>query len=105
MSVITLGPGTRLRSAVCGTEVVVVRPPSAPVELVCGGQPMVPLDVAPSPAGAPAGGGGDGAQLGKRYEDAETGLEVLCTKGGTGSLAVGDRPLVIKGAKPLPASD
>jgi hypothetical protein len=104
VSVVTLGPGTRLRSAVCGAEVVVVRPPSSPVELTCGGEPMLPLDGAPSPAGAPAGGG-DGALLGKRYEDAETGLEVLCTKGGSGSLAVGDRPLVIKGAKPLPASD
>ena len=35
----------------------------------------------------------------------ELGLEVLCTKGGDGALSVGDAPLLVKGAKPLPSSD
>ena len=104
MSVVALGPGTRLRSAVCSTEVVVVRPPLDAADLRCGGEPMQSLDRASVSVAAPVAGSA-GAQLGKRYEDGETGLEVLCTKGGAGSLALGDRLLVLKGAKPLPASD
>ena len=46
-----------------------------------------------------------GTQLGKRYADEELGLEILCTKGGDGSLSVGETVLDVKGAKPLPASD
>jgi hypothetical protein len=34
-----------------------------------------------------------------------SGLEVLCTKGGKGSLAIGGRPIGAKEAKKLPASD
>jgi hypothetical protein len=37
--------------------------------------------------------------------DAEQTLEVLCTKPGDGSLSIGDTPLQVKEAKPLPASD
>ncbi len=104
MSVLALGPGMRLRSAACTTEVVVVRPPSSPVALTCGGAPMEDLATAAA-AGAALAAGGDGTLLGKRYEDAETGLELLCTKGGSGALALDDRPLLLKGSKPLPASD
>ena len=32
--------GQRLHSAVCATEVIVVRAPDAPVDLSCGGHPM-----------------------------------------------------------------
>ena len=46
-----------------------------------------------------------GTQLGKRYADDELGLELLCTKAGEGSISVGETVLVVKGAKPLPASD
>lgn len=42
--------------------------------------------------------------MGKRYVDA-TGAEVLVTKAGAGTLTVGSTPLVLKAAKPLPASD
>lgn len=105
MSVVALGPGTRLRSAVCSTEVVVVRPPSQPVDLVCGGAPMVPLDAAPAGVPVQAGAPGEGTLLGKRYEHPDSGLEVLCTKGGSGALSLGGAPLGLKGTKPLPASD
>ena len=40
--------------------------------------------------------------LGKRYADEASGIELLCTKPGPGPLAVDGRPLVVKGAKPLP---
>jgi hypothetical protein len=47
-----------------------------------------------------------GAVLGKRYtaQQDET-FEVLVVKPGLGTLADGPQPLVLKAAKPLPASD
>jgi hypothetical protein len=45
-----------------------------------------------------------GTVMGKRYVD-ETGAEVLVTKAGAGTLAVGETALNVKEAKPLPASD
>ena len=48
---------------------------------------------------------GDPVLLGKRYADDELGLELLCTQGGAGTLTVGEQPLLVKGAKPLPSSD
>jgi hypothetical protein len=99
-----LSAGSRLKSRVCDTQVVVVRPPDAPKELGCGGEEMVPLDAEtamgtldPSLAG--------GTQLGKRYADEDSGIEVLCTKAGNGTLTLDGVPLEIKGAKPLPSSD
>jgi hypothetical protein len=46
----------------------------------------------------------DGSVMGKRYVD-ETGAEVLVTKAGAGTLAIGQTALSLKEAKPLPASD
>jgi hypothetical protein len=101
-----LKPGSRWRSAVCDTEVVVVRPPSAGgARLECGGHPMLPLGTE-KPAGltlAPDHGGGSHA--GKRYQDETTGIELLCSKAGAGSLAVDGRPAPTKEAKKLPSSD
>ncbi len=99
-----LKAGTRLRSAADACEVVVVRAPAEPVDLRCGGHPLVAIDAEVTPQGVEAGFD-QGTQLGKRYSDEELGLEVLCTKAGEGSLSVGDAVLDVKGAKPLPASD
>lgn len=44
-------PGMRLRSAVCETEVVVVRAGDADVDLRCGGHPMVPVPGADAATG------------------------------------------------------
>jgi hypothetical protein len=100
-----LRPGQKLRSAVCGAQVVVVRAPATPVDLGCGGSPML-LDGETGDGAATLDASlGDGPLLGKRYADEELGLEVLCSKPGTGALTVDGRPLPIKGAKPLPASD
>ena len=96
--------GSRLRSQVCDTQVIVVKATDSLDDLRCGGQPMLPLDaeraegIEPDPAFA------DGSSMGKRYVDAG-GAEVLVTKAGAGSLSVGTIPLAIKEAKPLPASD
>jgi hypothetical protein len=105
MDQLELRPGSRLRSAVDATEVVVVRPPAQPVDLRCGGQPMVPLD-SDGPAGStPSPDHAGGTLLGKRYVDTDETLEVLCTKPGDGSLSIGEQPMRVKAAKPLPASD
>ncbi|WP_040796398.1 hypothetical protein [Nocardia higoensis] len=97
-------PGTRLHSTVCDTSVVVVRT-SGDVAVECGGQPMVEAGASVESAGEPAAGLDGGTVVGKRYEDPDSGLEVLCVKAGAGSLAVGGRLLTLKDAKPLPSSD
>ena len=101
----TLRTGARLRSQVCTTEVIVVRPGAGSVFLTCGGQAMVDL-ADTSEAGTPAAGLDGGSLLGKRYTaTADDTLELLVTKAGAGTLGDGDTPLVLKEAKPLPASD
>jgi hypothetical protein len=97
--------GTRLRSVTDSTEVVIVKSVSGDLDLRCGGHPMVTHD-AEAPGGLSVEAGFDGGSLlGKRYGDEATGLEVLCTKAGPGSISVGVAPLLVKGAKPLPSSD
>jgi hypothetical protein len=98
-------PGARLRSVSCDTEVVVVQAASTDVTLECGGRPMVDIGSDAAPAGAPVEGFDGGSSVGKRYTDAGATIEVLCTKGGTGSLAVDGQALGVKDAKPLPSSD
>lgn len=100
-----LKPGLRLESATCETQVVIVRAPKdgGDVDIRCGGVPMRELGSSDEKVAATATG--DATLLGKRYADDELGLEVLCTKGGDGALTVGDTPLLVKGAKPLPSSD
>jgi hypothetical protein len=100
-----LRAGQKLRSAVCDAQVVVVRAPSADVELACGGAPMLADDAEAAPEAVLDASLGEGPALGKRYADEELGLEVLCTRAGKGALTVDGRVLPVKGAKPLPSSD
>jgi len=100
-----LTPGSRWKSAVCDTEVVVVKAPKAEIALQCGGEAMIAHAAAKPEGGKPAEGLAGGTQPGKRFADDVTGLEVLCTKGGKGSLSIGGRPIGAKEAKKLPASD
>jgi hypothetical protein len=101
-----LTPGTKLASAVCLTEVIVVRPPTGPVSVECGGVAMVAVEDAPAePSGALAEGHAEGTPLGKRYHHEDSGLELLCTRAGDGSLAADGDPIPLKDAKPLPSSD
>src|ERR1700734_2775163 len=67
-----LTPGKRLRSTVSDTEIIVVRSPSAPVELSCGGQPMTANRAA---ADADVSTAENDTVLGKRYVDTDTGLK------------------------------
>jgi len=100
-----LRAGLRLESATCDAQVVVVKAPkdATNVDVRCGGEPLRPLGEGGDRL--PISVEGDPVLLGKRYADDEIGLELLCTQGGTGALTVGERPLLVKGAKPLPSSD
>jgi hypothetical protein len=98
-------PGSRWRSAVDDTEVIVVRTPGGDIDLRCGGAEMIAQSEARPSDGAPADGLAEGTLLGKRYADEGLGIELLCTKAGAGTLSVGDTVLARKDAKPLPASD
>ncbi len=60
---------------------------------------------AAAPTGAVSPDFAGGVTIGKRYVDEDSGLEVLGAKAGKGSLAFDGKPLALKGAKPLPASD
>jgi hypothetical protein len=97
--------GTRLKSAVCDTELIVVRPPESDIDLRCGGEALLEFDGDQSVGGSIVEGYRGGTLLGKRYSDEASGIEVLCTKPGEGSLSIGEMPLLPKEAKPLPASD
>lgn len=94
-------PGTKLKSAVCETEVMVIR--AAAGTVACGGAPMAEdrpaerADVDPAFA--------EGTKIGKRYVDEAGTIELLCVKAGTGSLSLDGVALRAKDAKPLPSSD
>ena len=100
-----LRPGAKLESATCDAQVVVVKVPAdaVDIDLRCGGAPM--REAGAGGDRSPVTGDGEAPLLGKRYEDAELGLELLCTKAGEGALTIGDTPLLLKGSKPLPSSD
>ena len=98
-------PGEQLASVVCDTRVVLVRVGDGVERLTCGGSPMVPVDRAVEPTGEIRPGHEGPTSIGKRYVDAAGSIEVLCTHGGDGALAIDDALLEAKAAKPLPSSD
>ena len=100
-----LKAGSRMRSSVCATEVMVVAAPADDVDVRCGGAPMIPVSEEPPGGLSISPEASKGTQIGKRYITEAGDLELLCTKPGAGSVAVGDTPLALKSAKPLPSSD
>ncbi len=99
-----LKPGSRLRSQVDTTEVIVIRAPADDVDLRIGGHPVIDLAATPDPGLAPEDGA-EPALVGKRYTRAEGDLEILVTKAGEAGLSAGGVPLQPKESKPLPATD
>ncbi len=97
--------GARFKSAVCTTEVVVVKSPKEGDELRCGGVAMVPVSLEAPQGVCIADDSRGGTLVGKRYVSEDQEFEVLCTKSGEGSLAIGKMSLSQKVAKPLPPSD
>jgi len=97
--------GARLMSAVDTTEVVVIRVQDRDARLECGGAQMIQVGSDRPAGGRPAAGLDTGTQIGKRYQSAQAGLEVLCVRAGSGALTVDGTPLTIRAPRPLPASD
>ena len=98
----SLKAGMRLFAQNSSCEVIVVKSADTVGSLSCAGLEMLPD--APGEA-APRTPGDPMIQLGKRYVDDNDLIEVLCTKAGAGPLAIDGRELVMKTARPLPASD
>lgn len=102
---ITLKAGSRLFASSSTTEMIAVRAPAGEVDLTIGGHPAL-TDVAGRDLSVEVVAGHDGgASMGKRYVDESGTVELLCTKAGAGVPAVGGALLILKDAKPLPASD
>jgi uncharacterized metal-binding protein len=99
-----LKAGARFKSAVCETQVMVIKAPAGEFELQCGGAAML-APAAAAPAGLALQAAGEGTLIGKRYVNADESVELLCTKGGQGALALDGTPLEVKQAKQLPSSD
>ena len=100
----TYKAGARLKSAVCDTEVMIIRAPAQDVELRCGGAEFLAAGATKSDAG-PDPAFAAGTLIGKRYVDAGETIELLCTKGGKGTLSMDGAALDVKQAKQLPSSD
>ena len=104
--IVELKSGMRLRSQVCSTEVIIIRPGTRSVQLECGGAPMTPMDAARIADAKPEARLSGGSRLGKRYtHPRDDSLEILVTREGTGSLSDGPVELVLKQSRQLPASD
>lgn len=94
----SLTAGARLKTTTSSLEVVVVSAPTVDADLLAAGEPMS-AEATPGPAGDAT------YAIGKRYVEPDSGIEVLVVKPGPGPLSIGGNELVIKEAKPLPASD
>lgn len=102
---LALKAGSKFKSAVCDTQVMVIKAPAGDHQLHCGGAEMLPA-TAPAPVGATLDPAHAGETLiGKRYVNADESVELLCTKGGKGALWLANAPMAIKQAKQLPSSD
>lgn len=99
-----LKAGTRMKSAVCATEVMVIVAPAEEIDVTCGGTSMIG-NADTVEGGSVDAAHAEGTLLGKRYANKSGDLELLCVKPGDGSLALGDEVLVLKEAKALPSSD
>lgn len=98
-----LKAGQKLRSSVCDTQVMVIKTIAGEHDLRCGGASMI--EMTDTPAGTLDAAQAEGSLLGKRYVNEDESLELLCVKGGAGSLALDGVRLAPKQPKALPSSD
>lgn len=96
----SLKVGSKLRTPASTVEVIVIRGSEIDGALTCAGAPM-----ATTPGTGEPATDGTPVQLGKRYGEEVSGVEVLCTKPGIGPLEFDGRPLTVRAAAALPASD
>jgi hypothetical protein len=97
--------GLRLKSAVCCTEIMILRAQVMQADVRCGGVAMVALGEVASPDARLDPTQAQGTLIGKRYVDAQERVEILCTQGGEGSLMFDGVAMTVKQAKALPSSD
>ena len=95
--------GTKLFSAVCDTQIMVLRVPADDLDVTCGGLPMQTEEAAEK--SSMSGDAGEGSLVGKSYVDEAETMEFLCTRGGEGNISVNGIALEVKQAKRLPSSD
>jgi len=100
-----LKPGARLISAVCTAELMTVKAPKTELEVTIGGVATIASAAARDGSVAVVAGHDGGTLMGKRYVDEADTIERLCTKAGSGAVAVNGELLQLKEAKALPASD
>lgn len=105
MATMALKAGGRFRSAVSEAQVMVIKAPPGEHRLQCGGADMLAANAPASELAAIDSADTGETLIGKRYVNADESLELLCTKGGKGSLTLGGTVLEIKQAKQLPSSD
>lgn len=98
-----LKAGARFKSAVCDTQVMVIKAPAGEHVLHCGGSEVIAATATGSGALDAALSGE--SLIGKRYVNADESVELLCTKGGKGSLVFNGAAMEVKQAKQLPSSD
>lgn len=98
-----LKSGAKFKSVVCETQVMIIRGLPGEHELSCGGAPMI--GPAEEGSGALDPGEAEGTGMGRRYVNADEALELLCIKGGAGTLYLDGAKLEPKQAKALPSSD
>ncbi len=99
-----LKPGSRLACPGSSAQVIVVRAPGEPIDLTCGGAALSEVG-ADTPSATAAEELTGELLVGKRYEDPDSGLELLCSASGPGTLVADGRTVGLKSAKPLPSSD
>jgi len=100
-----LKPGARLISAVCTAELMTVKSPKTEVDVTIGGVSTVASAAARDGSVAVVAGHDGGTLMGKRYVDEADTIELLCTKAGSGAVAVNGEVRQLKEAKALTASD
>ncbi len=91
----------------CSTKVIVLRKPTDDAAVLnCGGFPMIDASLdAPQQAQPADQALLGGTVMGKRYSEAESGIQVLCVAAGDGTLAINGHPLETEVVKQLPSSD
>ncbi len=104
MATAALKAGSRFKSAVSDAQVMVIKAPPGEHSLSCGGTDMLAASAESGDAQLDATDVGE-VLIGKRYVNEDESLELLCTKGGKGSLSCDGGLLEIKQAKQLPSSD
>lgn len=98
-----LRAGTRLKSQVDSTELLVVRAPGTNTVVYCGGRPMLEQTHADATDSAPAGA--ESGNFGRRFHASDRQLEVLVIKSGSGELTADAEPLVAKEPAPNAAGN